>query len=42
MTTIKIALADDHTLIRKGILSMIQSQVEVDIIAEGGNGKELL
>ncbi len=42
MNVIKLAMADDHALIRKGILSMIQSQVEVDIIAEGGNGKELL
>ena len=42
MNTIKLAMADDHTLIRKGILTIIQSQIKVDIIAETDNGKELL
>jgi DNA-binding NarL/FixJ family response regulator len=42
MNSIKIAMADDHTLLRKGILSIIQSQIAVDIIAEACNGKELL
>jgi DNA-binding NarL/FixJ family response regulator len=42
MSTIKIAMADDHTLFRKGLLSMIQSQVAIDIVAEGDNGKDLL
>ncbi len=42
MNTIKIAMADDHTLFRKGLLSMIQSQVTIDIVAEADNGKELL
>lgn len=42
MTTIKIAIADDHALFRKGLLSLIESQIAIDIVAEGGNGKELL
>lgn len=42
MNTIKIAMADDHSLFRKGLLSMIQSQATIDIVAEGDNGKELL
>ncbi|MEI6265841.1 MAG: response regulator transcription factor [Sphingobacteriia bacterium] len=42
MTTIKLAIADDHALFRKGLLSLIESQITIDIVAEGGNGKELL
>ena len=42
MNTIKLAMADDHSLFRKGLLSIIQSQVTIDIVAEGDNGKELL
>ncbi len=42
MHPIKIAIADDHTLVRSAIISTIQSQISVDVIAEGENGKELL
>ncbi len=42
MNTIKLAIADDHALVRKGILSIIQSQIAVTLIAEAENGKELL
>lgn len=42
MPTIKIAIADDHAMFRKGLLSLIESQIAIDIVAEGGNGKELL
>ena len=42
MNSIKLAIADDHTLVRKGIISLIQSQIVAEIIAEAVNGKELL
>ncbi len=42
MHPIKIALADDHTFVRSALISTIQSQIVVDVIAEGENGKELL
>ena len=42
MQSIKIAIADDHTLVRSALIATIQSQILVDVIAEGENGKELL
>lgn len=38
----KLAIADDHALVRKGIIAIIQSQIAVTIIAEAANGMELL
>lgn len=38
----KLAIADDHALVLKGIIAIIQSQIAVTIIAEAANGMELL
>lgn len=42
MNTIRIAIADDHPLVRAGIISLIQSFPQFDIVAEADNGQQLL
>lgn len=42
MTNVKIALADDHKIVRDGIKTMLESQPEIDVVAEASNGKEIL
>lgn len=42
MKTIRIVLADDHVLVRKGIRSMLELDTEIKVIGEAGNGKEAL
>jgi two-component system invasion response regulator UvrY len=39
---IKIAIADDHTLFRKGIIELINSFGEFQVIIDAVNGKELI
>ncbi len=42
MANVKIALADDHKIVRDGIKTMLESQPEIDVVAEASNGNELL
>ena len=42
MSKINIVLADDHVLVRKGIRSMLESDPDISVIGEAGNGKEAL
>jgi DNA-binding NarL/FixJ family response regulator len=42
MKPIRVLLADDHTLVRAGIRSLLQSLDEVEVVAETGNGREVL
>jgi DNA-binding NarL/FixJ family response regulator len=42
MTPYRIVIADDHSLIRQGLKSLIQKDSSLRIIAEAGNGVELL
>src|SRR4051812_13280190 len=42
MDTIKIILADDHSLIREGFKSLLGKNPEFEIIGEAEDGKELL
>jgi DNA-binding NarL/FixJ family response regulator len=42
MNIIKLVIADNQALFRKGLLSLIKSQIAIDVVAEGDNGKELL
>lgn len=42
MNRIKIALADDHRLFREGLVSILSTIEEVEVIVEASNGKELL
>ena len=39
---IKLAIADDHVLFRKGIARILQQSDYLEIILEAGNGQELL
>ena len=38
----KVLLADDHTLVRKGIRAVLSSQPGIEIVAETGEGREAL
>ena len=40
--TIKILIAEDHALVRKGMKSLIISQPDFDVVAEAENGLEAL
>lgn len=42
MTHVKIALADDHKIVRDGIKTMLESQPEIDVVVEASNGNEIL
>ncbi|OGE23796.1 MAG: DNA-binding response regulator [Candidatus Dadabacteria bacterium RBG_19FT_COMBO_40_33] len=42
MKPIRILLADDHTLVRAGICSLIKNMEGTEVIAEAGDGREAL
>jgi DNA-binding NarL/FixJ family response regulator len=42
MDKIKVALADDHQLVRHGIKLMVQSFESFEVVCDGSNGKELI
>jgi len=42
MNRIRIVLADDHTLIRAGIRSLLESIADTEVLAETGDGREAL
>jgi len=42
MNKLKIILAEDHTLIRNGIKMLLESQADIEVIAEADNGKQVL
>jgi DNA-binding NarL/FixJ family response regulator len=42
MEKISVVLADDHVLVRKGIKAMLESDTEIDVVGEAGNGSEAL
>ena len=42
MSKISIVLADDHVLVRKGIVAMLESEQEIEVVGEAGNGSEAL
>lgn len=42
MNTIKLAIADDHELFRKGFMAMLSSIPDFEFVQEAANGKELL
>lgn len=39
-TTIRVLCADDHSLVRKGIASILSNESDVKLVAEAGNGRE--
>lgn len=42
MDTIKVILADDHIIVRNGIKILLESEGEVEVIAEASNGQEAI
>src|SRR5688572_9747267 len=42
MSKINIVLADDHVLVRNGIKAMLESEPDIKVIGEAGNGAEAL
>ncbi|MDX1640306.1 MAG: response regulator transcription factor [Balneolaceae bacterium] len=42
MSDIKIALVDDHKIVRDGIKTMLESQQDIEVVSEASNGKEFL
>jgi DNA-binding NarL/FixJ family response regulator len=42
MTPIKVLIADDHELIRKGFATLLKKHTEIRIVGDASNGAELL
>jgi DNA-binding NarL/FixJ family response regulator len=42
MSKINIVLADDHVLVRNGIRAMLESEPDIRVVGEAGNGSEAL
>ncbi len=42
MEPIRILLADDHTLFRKGIRTLLEQREDVEVVAEAASGQEVL
>lgn len=42
MPKIRILVADDHTLIRRGIVGLINAQPDMEVVGEAGSGKEAM
>ncbi len=42
MNTIKVILADDHEIVRKGIKVLLESENDIEVIAEASDGQEAL
>ena len=41
MTSIRILLVDDHEMVREGLKSMLQSEPDLEVVAETGLGREV-
>ena len=40
MTPIRVLLAEDHTIVRKGILSLLDAERDIEVVGEAENGRE--
>ena len=40
MNKIKILIADDHTIVRAGIRQLLETQPDLEVIAEVENGRD--
>ncbi|UKT62897.1 response regulator transcription factor [Pedobacter mucosus] len=41
-TPIKVLLADDHVIVRNGIISLLEKESSIEVIAEVSNGQEVI
>jgi two-component system response regulator NreC len=42
MASIRVLVVDDHTLIRQGIVGLLASQGDIEVVGEAGSGQEAL
>ena len=42
MKKIKLAIVDDHKLFRRGLISILQQNENLEVVFDSGNGKEFL
>jgi DNA-binding NarL/FixJ family response regulator len=42
MSSIRVLLADDHPVVRSGIRSLLEKEVDIEIVGEAANGRETL
>ena len=42
MTRIRVLLADDHTIVREGLVRILETAPDIEIVAEAGDGGEAL
>jgi DNA-binding NarL/FixJ family response regulator len=42
MTTIRIVIADDHPIVRSGLMGLLASQGDFEVVGEAANGRELV
>ncbi len=42
MIKIKIGLVDDHAILRKGIRAFLEEDSEIEVVAEGGSGRDAI
>lgn len=40
--TIKVLLAEDHTIVRNGIIALLNNETDIQIVADAKNGQEVL
>lgn len=40
MNPITVLLAEDHTIVRKGLLSLLQDETDIDVVGEAADGHE--
>ena len=39
---IRVAIADDHAIFRRGIVSLLQNNDDFEVVLQAGNGQELI
>ena len=42
MSIIKVLLAEDHTIVRKGIRSLLDGEADIEVVGEADNGREAI
>jgi DNA-binding NarL/FixJ family response regulator len=42
MDNIKVLIADDHTIVRKGLCSLLRDEGDITVVGEAKNGREVL
>ncbi|MDA3791674.1 MAG: response regulator transcription factor [Desulfobacula sp.] len=42
MNKISVLLAEDHTIVRKGLRSLLDKETDIDVVAEAEDGREAI